>query len=191
MDSSPPSYFPPAADAYTQPHPAFRQRKSATIISICPSISSGSEGSTSPSTSPLKTPRTLSHEQSSVTLRSEAPSYATEDDLHQDGVDSAKQAVHDRVRHVRKESLERRDSDSSSAAEEGEATPLLAGDDFDPSARWWKGPLFVASIKLGVLFVVFTGVVVGTFYFGVPKLEAEDKAVMKLPRSFADLQALK
>ncbi|ORY33423.1 hypothetical protein BCR39DRAFT_563941 [Naematelia encephala] len=93
--------------------------------------------------------------------------------------------------HVIRESLDRRQSDSSSLAEEGEATPLLGEDEDGMIAlKWYRGPLFIAGLKFAALFFVFTAVVVGTFWFGLPKLEPEDRVVLKLPRSFADLQAL-
>jgi hypothetical protein len=65
--------------------------------------------------------------------------------------------------------LERTGSNSSSAAEEGEATPLLG--DGAVVGRWYEGPMFVAGVKLSLLFVVFTAVLAGTFYFGMPKLD--------------------
>jgi hypothetical protein len=64
----------------------------------------------------------------------------------------------------------RASSESSSLAEEGEATPLLA-DQQDVQTNWYEGPLFVTGVKLSVLFVIFTAVVVGTFWFGMPKVE--------------------
>jgi hypothetical protein len=88
---------------------------------------------------------------------------------------------------------ERQSSDSEwSAAEEGEATPLIGNDeDGTVAGKWYTGPLFVTGVKLAVLFMVFTTVVVGTFYWGIPTLDPEDRAVLKLPRSFEDLQNLK
>lgn len=88
---------------------------------------------------------------------------------------------------------ERRSSDSDfSLAEEGEATPLIGNDDDGSVAgKWYTGPLFVTGVKLAVLFMVFTSIVVGTFYWGIPTLDPEDRAVLKLPRSFEDLQNLK
>jgi len=65
--------------------------------------------------------------------------------------------------------LERRGSNSSSAAEEGEATPLLGDETF--TGKWYEGPMFTAGIKLAMLFFVFTAIVAGTFYFGMPKLD--------------------
>lgn len=88
---------------------------------------------------------------------------------------------------------ERKSSDSDfSLAEEGEATPLMGNDDDGKVAgKWYTGPLFVTGVKLAVLFMIFTAVLVGTFYWGIPALDPEDKAVLKLPRSFEDLQNLK
>ncbi|WVQ72641.1 hypothetical protein IAR50_002200 [Cryptococcus sp. DSM 104548] len=88
--------------------------------------------------------------------------------------------------------LSRTSSNASSLAEEGEATPLISSTDDDGGykGKWYQGPLFVAAVKLGVLFAVFTLVVVGAFYFGMPKMDPEDKGAVKLPKSFADIQAL-
>lgn len=86
--------------------------------------------------------------------------------------------------------MERRSSDSSSLAEEGEATPLLGDGKVVVDAKWYEGPLFVAGFKLSLLFIIFTSVVAGTFYFGLPPFDPEDKEVIKLPRSFDDLLAL-
>lgn len=88
---------------------------------------------------------------------------------------------------------ERKSSDSDfSLAEEGEATPLIGTDDDGAVAgKWYTGPLFVTGVKLAVLFMLFTAVLVGTFYWGIPALDPEDKGTLKLPRSFEDLQNLK
>jgi hypothetical protein len=68
--------------------------------------------------------------------------------------------------------LERRISSDSSAAEEGESTPLLPLEGhIGGNTKWYEGPLFVTGVKLGVLFFIFTGIVVGTFWFGMPPLE--------------------
>lgn len=66
--------------------------------------------------------------------------------------------------------LERTSSRASSVslAEEGEAAPLLED---NPPPRWYHGPLFVATVKLSVLFAVFSILVLGTFWFGMPKVE--------------------
>ncbi len=37
--------------------------------------------------------------------------------------------------------------------------------------RWYEGPLFVAGVKLSLLFIIFTSVVAGTFYFGLPPFD--------------------
>lgn len=93
---------------------------------------------------------------------------------------------------MRSNTLSRVPSNASSLAEEGEATPLLSsGEDDEYHGKWYKGPLFVAAFKLGILFAVFTAIVGITFYWGMPKLDDEDKGIIKLPKSFADLQALK
>ncbi|WRT70212.1 uncharacterized protein IL334_007207 [Kwoniella shivajii] len=56
--------------------------------------------------------------------------------------------------------------------------------------KWYKGPYAITAIKFSILFTIFTIIVVGTFYFGLPKLDSEDKKVIKLPRNFQDLQEL-
>lgn len=67
--------------------------------------------------------------------------------------------------------LERRNSNSSSAAEEGEATPLLGeGEDGKIEVKWYEGPLLVAGVKFSLLFIVFTAILGGTFYFGLPPM---------------------
>ncbi|TXT05946.1 hypothetical protein VHUM_03707 [Vanrija humicola] len=76
---------------------------------------------------------------------------------------------------------------SVSLAEEGEAAPLIED---GPPSRWYHGPMMVATIKLSVLFAVFSILVLGTFWFGMPKVSDEDRPALKLPRSFADIQAL-
>jgi len=71
--------------------------------------------------------------------------------------------------------MERQDSSisSASAAEEGESTPLLAEQNgVESKGKWYEGPLFVTAVRFSILFFVFTGVVVGTFWFGMPKLDA-------------------
>lgn len=76
-------------------------------------------------------------------------------------------------RHM-KETLSRRSSDEESLAEEGEATPLLAGSSPEGEAqdgKWYQGPIFVAGVKLGILFIVFTAIVAGTFWFGLPQVD--------------------
>ncbi len=62
--------------------------------------------------------------------------------------------------------------DSSSAAEEGEVTPLLGEQNgLKGQDKWYQGPLFITGVRLSVLFVIFTAVVAGTFWFGMPTLD--------------------
>ncbi|OCF38102.1 transmembrane protein [Kwoniella heveanensis BCC8398] len=103
------------------------------------------------------------------------------------------------------------DNASVRMAEEGESTPLLLANhdpnininddnhecregerDADPASttKWYRKPLVIAAFKFAILFIAFTAIVVGTFYFCLPKMDEGDKAVLKLPRSFADLQAM-
>ena len=198
-DSSPPSYSTMAlAHPYPQPlQPTFRHRKSATIIPITSSTSAVFDTSITPTTSPDLLPN-LPLPSADMPQRSERSSVLA---FHT--VDARNISTH-----VRHDSLERRDSRNSSAAEEGEATPLLAEQNGEHvKGKWYQGPLVGTAIKFSVLFVIFTAVVAGTFWFGTPKLEpsvpywfilksvlilsSEDGKVIKLPRSFADLQALK
>jgi hypothetical protein len=58
-----------------------------------------------------------------------------------------------------------------SAAEEGEATPLMASNPVLGEGTWYQGPLFTAGVKLALLFMVFGAVVVGTFYYGLPGVD--------------------
>ncbi|WWC91704.1 uncharacterized protein L201_006650 [Kwoniella dendrophila CBS 6074] len=78
-------------------------------------------------------------------------------------------------------------SSGSRKPDANESTGLISG---KMKKKWYKGPYFVTAVKFSILFTIFTAVVVITFYFGMPKLDPEDKGVLKLPRSFADLQAL-
>lgn len=49
----------------------------------------------------------------------------------------------------------------------------MGGDeDGSVAGKWYTGPLFITGVKLLILFVVFTGIVVGTFWYGIPKLDA-------------------
>ncbi|CAK9782374.1 unnamed protein product [Cutaneotrichosporon oleaginosum] len=75
------------------------------------------------------------------------------------------------------------------AEDAGESVPLLSRNGPD-SGKWYRGPLFMTGVKLSVLFAVFSALVLGTFWFGMPKVEPEDRPALKLPRSFADLQGL-
>lgn len=68
--------------------------------------------------------------------------------------------------------MERRNSNASSAAEEGEATPLLGdGEEGKIQVKWYEGPLLVAGVKFSLLFIIFTAILVGTFYFGLPEMD--------------------
>jgi hypothetical protein len=62
-------------------------------------------------------------------------------------------------------------NDSSAAAEEGEAVPLVEGIVGETQDKWHQGPVFVAGVKLAGLFVVFTAVLVATFYWGIPRVD--------------------
>ncbi|OWZ67408.1 hypothetical protein AYX15_01553 [Cryptococcus neoformans] len=174
--SSPPSYnhlnTPPKA--YPQP-PSFRPRRSAAAIVPIHSADD-SDGSLTPSASPLSQSSDLDDAES----------------VHsQDSYDQPCHPAHALPLHMRSNTLSRVPSNASSLAEEGEATPLLSsGEDGGYHGKWYKGPLFVAAFKLGILFAVFTAIVGITFYWGMPKLDDEDKGTVKLPKSFADLQAL-
>jgi len=86
---------------------------------------------------------------------------------------SSPPSFHTIPEHVIHESRrERRNSSTSFAAEEGEATPLLAEHNgTEAKGKWFEGPLFVTAIKFSVLFILFTVVVVGTFWFGLPRIE--------------------
>lgn len=178
--------------------PAFRQRKSSTIISISSGSSSGSvaedtafaSGSHSTSTSPARSLRTLQpspQREDELNLNTDT---GNNDDIQENPMPRgtiARSPIPPSMRAERKSS----DSDFS-LAEEGEATPLMGSDDDGTVAgKWYTGPLFVTGVKLAVLFMIFTAVLVGTFYWGIPALDPEDKAILKLPRSFEDLQNLK
>jgi hypothetical protein len=180
--SQPPSYFTvdhsssETSMSQPKPHTSFRQRKSSTIISITSnqSINSGSSSNSDDGVSATSTgARSISN--SPNTSFSPLPTH---------------QMVSPFPPSLRKE---RRSSDSDfSLAEEGEATPLIGNDeDGTVAGKWYTGPLFITGVKLAVLFVVFTSIVVGTFYWGIPTLDPEDRAILKLPRSFEDLQNLK
>ncbi|KIR41535.1 transmembrane protein [Cryptococcus deuterogattii 99/473] len=174
--SSPPSYShlntPPRA--YPQP-PAFRSRRSAAAIIPIHSTDDSDSRSIS-SASP-------------ISQRSEVDD--AESVHSQDSYDQPCHPAHALPPHMRSNTLSRVPSNASSLAEEGEATPLLSsGEDGGYHGKWYKGPVFVAAFKLGILFAIFTAIVGITFYWGMPKLDEEDKGTIKLPRSFADLQAL-
>ncbi|WVR07671.1 hypothetical protein IAU60_004713 [Kwoniella sp. DSM 27419] len=194
--SSPPSYAPPPSVGhpntvrYPQP-PAFRQRRSSTIVNFVEQpaeTSSRSATRLSTATAPhLAKPSPGSP----VRPSSSGSSLAIGSGSHSAQDDEQISAL---PLHMRQNMLSRTPSNSSTAsdrlAEEGEATPLLANQEEGSTRKWWKGPIALAGLKFALLFLVFTAVVVGTFYFCLPKMDPEDKGLLKLPRSFADLQAL-
>ncbi|TYJ58825.1 hypothetical protein B9479_000257 [Cryptococcus floricola] len=179
--SSPPSYSPPLV----YPQPTKQPSKGSAAVTGTALDAGGSRGgSVLGDVSGSATP---THPGSHVVYMEDAES-VSEDDT---------EPVHPAYAipfHMRSTSvpLSRTSSNASSLAEEGEGTPLLSSQDEDGGykGKWYQGPLFVAAVKLGILFAVFTLVVVGTFYFGMPKMDPEDKGAVKLPRSFADIQAL-
>ena len=180
MSSSPPGYSAShngAYDAYPQPQPqskparpgSVRHRKSSTIIPICTDESpSPPSPSLSPSISTALLPEFATYDNSSRSSFSSNQQQALVE--RTDSVTSSARSLKIGQRTgLSSVPLERRGSNSSSAAEEGEATPLL-GDDV-AARKWYEGPMFVAGVKLSLLFFVFTAVVAGTFYFGMPKLD--------------------
>ncbi|BEI86927.1 hypothetical protein CcaverHIS002_0702730 [Cutaneotrichosporon cavernicola] len=80
-------------------------------------------------------------------------------------------------------------ADAPLGEEAGESVPLLSRHGAD-GGKWYRGPLFMTGVKLSILFAVFSALVLGTFWFGMPNVEPEDRPALKLPRSFADLQGL-
>ena len=177
--SSPPSYSSsPVLGGYPQPEqpspPHFRQRKSATIIPI-PSSSSSSSSSDDGSIG--SNPESGQPGDTAYTSGSTTPSFISPAKLEVQPSTRAEMAIPwakpkgALPRHVRDISLDRRSSNHSSAAEEGEAseTTTLLGSGERP--KWYRRPLVVAGIKLGALFMVFTAIVVGTFYFCLPTLD--------------------
>lgn len=54
-----------------------------------------------------------------------------------------------------------------------EGTPLMGAENGQvvESGKWYEGPLFVAGVKLGILFVGFSALVLGTFWFGMPTVD--------------------
>lgn len=162
--SSPPTYSANGSyDAYPQPTTrpgSVRHRKSSTIIPIASPID---ELPTSPLISPARSTAILpdygSYDASSTTT-AETISAETHRKNSQNG--AIPPYMH---------GLERRNSNSSSAAEEGEATPLLGeGEDGKIEVKWYEGPLLVAGVKFSLLFIVFTAILGGTFYFGLPPM---------------------
>ena len=59
---------------------------------------------------------------------------------------------------------------SSTNGMASEGTPLLAENGPD-TGRWYHGPVFVAGVKLGILFAGFSALVLGTFWFGMPSVD--------------------
>lgn len=174
--------------------PTFRQRKSATIIPI----SSPVDASISPSTSPVRPIAMISSNASASSSRAESssrsvaeysddtrpsiasspPSFKSVDSPRLGRETSAPGSPPDTPQsgqhdlsgipsHLR---LERRFSNSSSAAEEGEST-LLLSEDGQIKPEWYKAPIYVAGVKFSLLFVVCASVVIATFWFGMPVLE--------------------
>lgn len=156
--SSPPGYTP--TEPYPQPSStqplrpgSVRHRKSSTIIPISSEASSSTDSieiSPARSTALLPDLATLPFaEEGRKHGNTPIPSY-----LHE---------------------LERKHSNTSSLAdaEEGEARPLLSddGERVVSVGKWYQGPLFVAGVKFSLLFVVFTGLLLGTFYFGLPRFD--------------------
>ena len=204
--TSPPSYS--NMPSYPQPaQPVFNERNSCTFIPTASSSSSSSasDDSTTPTASPTKITSTfLDQSRSPYSHASDfvpSPSHISSPPSFY-SVDILKEPEYSRA------SSDRLELSDSSSAEEGEAAPLLAERHGAGGVeKWYEGPLFVTGVKLSLLFIIFTGLVVGTFWFGMPKLDPfafltllvesqadgrrEDRGTMKIPRSFADLQALK
>jgi hypothetical protein len=61
---------------------------------------------------------------------------------------------------------------TTSAQESNDRGPS-DGDDEDevPASKWYQGPLFEAGWKLSLLFLVFTIIMVGGIYLGMPRLD--------------------
>ncbi|CAD6577979.1 MAG: hypothetical protein TREMPRED_002076 [Tremellales sp. Tagirdzhanova-0007] len=177
--------------SYPQPaQPVFNERNSCTFIPTASSSSSSSasDDSTTPTASPTKITSTfLDQSRSPYSHASDfvpSPSHISSPPSFY-SVDILKEPEYSRA------SSDRLELSDSSSAEEGEAAPLLAERHGAGGVeKWYEGPLFVTGVKLSLLFIIFTGLVVGTFWFGMPKLDPEDRGTMKIPRSFADLQAL-
>lgn len=91
---------------------------------------------------------------------------------------------------VRPVSGSRRSDSSIVVIATDETAPLLAANGPD-TGNWYRGPLFKAGVKLSILFALFSALVMGTFYFGLPKVEPDDRPALKIPRSFDELKALK
>ena len=168
----------PFTPSYPQPaHPIFPESEPYTSISTASSssTSSPSPSSSASDDSPISTasPTTITSsflDQSSLpaphtsisesfTLHIPSPPSFCSVDIHEDPEDL-------------RASARRPDLSDPSLAEEGEATPLLAGQHgIEGGDKWYEGPLFVTGVKFSLLFIIFTGIVVGTFWFGMPKLD--------------------
>ncbi|ORX40599.1 hypothetical protein BD324DRAFT_611478 [Kockovaella imperatae] len=196
FSSAPPSYTSsPRLAGYAQPSipghaspPRFRQRKSTTIVQISSSSSSGAssdDGSLADQSQDNGFAYTSSTSKPTSPAKTEASLPPTRSDTRQNLLTDTL------MKHARHSSIDRRTSDDSSVAEEGEiaseTTSLLGQAD---KAKWYRGPYAEATVKFTALFVVFTAFVAITFYLCLPRLEPEDRAILKIPHSFADLQAL-
>jgi len=167
--SSPPAYSPASSasngpyEPYAQPtRPAsVRHRKSATIIPIV------SDELANPDISPARSTALLPDLESNNSSRTSFTSHTHVEAEENSAPRSPVRKNGSIPPHMHE--LERRVSNSSSAAEEGEASPLL-GDENPQTGKWYEGPMFVAGVKFSALFAAFTLVVGLTFYFGVPKL---------------------
>ncbi|WVO12526.1 hypothetical protein L204_100126 [Cryptococcus depauperatus] len=173
--SLPPSYTPSTGSIESYPQsPISHQRKSSTTIVLDQLV-----GNSMNETNIISTVAVSSEESEGRSAKSQKEDCGQCD------------SIRPIPPHMCSYTLSRTLSDVSSLAEEGEATPLLSsGEDDGNHGKWYKGPLFKATVKLVILFTIFTAIVVGTFYWGMPKLDAEDRGAIKLPKSFADLQAL-
>ncbi|WWC64564.1 uncharacterized protein I303_107175 [Kwoniella dejecticola CBS 10117] len=198
----------PSSSASAYPKPPFINKKSSTIItfhepsdseianeqdqvaSSLPShmkstsfglaSSSGSGSGSGSASGPSSLPLSRTNSNSS--------SLAEEGDLPPSSIDNLNLNINSNGED-RSQFNTNRAGDAGDADEAGadENTGLISG---KAKKKWYKGPYFVTAVKFSILFTIFTVVVVCTFYFGMPKLDEEDKGVVKLPRSFADLQAL-
>lgn len=58
----------------------------------------------------------------------------------------------------------------NSSGSASESSPLLLSNGPD-TGKWYHGPLFQTGVKLSILFAIFSVVVLGTFYFGLPRID--------------------
>ncbi|CAL1715966.1 unnamed protein product [Somion occarium] len=70
------------------------------------------------------------------------------------------------------------------------ANPTSYGTTSESSQPSAKRILFNATLKMAVIFVVSTVVLGGTLWLALPQLEEVDRPDLKIPKSFAELQAL-